>query len=196
MLQGVIRIFSKINEMEPRYTAVSRLVKPLKHIASILTPCEDKSSETAEWELSVLLEWVKQTYTLESDELMVNNLLNFSRGFWKGLFTCYDHYYMPRTNNDLERFFRQTKASHRRITGLRSWNSYIIRNGEMIVLVSDALRQEHVISRLRSVSFSRYKSRKARWDQRLTSVILRKKFNRNTECYLNDLEQKWDLLNS
>jgi hypothetical protein len=180
--------------MEPIYTAVSRLVKPLKHIASILTPGEDKSSETAEWELSMLLDWVKQTYTLQSDELMVNNLLNFSRGFWKGLFTCYDHYYIPRTNNDLEQFFRKTKATHRRITGLRNWNSYIIRNGEMIVLVNDALRQEHVISRLRSVSFSRYKSRKAMWDQRLTSVILRKKFNRNTEGYLNDLEQKWNSL--
>jgi hypothetical protein len=28
------------------YIAVSRLVKPLKHIATILTPGEDKSSET------------------------------------------------------------------------------------------------------------------------------------------------------
>jgi hypothetical protein len=171
-------------------------VKPLEHIASILTPEEDKSSETAGWELSLLLEWVKQTYTHQSDELMVNNLLNFSRGFWKGLFTCYDHYYIPRTNNDLEQFFRQTKASHRRITGLRNWNSYIVRNGEMIVLVNDALLQEHVISRLRSVCFTRYKSRKALWDQRLTSVILRKKFNRNSAGYLNDLEQKWNSLMS
>jgi hypothetical protein len=192
----VLSEYSKIDEMKPSYTAVSRLVKPLEHIASILTPEKHKSSETAEWELSMLLKWVKQSYTLQSDELMVNNLLNYSKGFWKGLFTCYDHYYIPRTNNDLERFFRQTKASHRRITGLRSWNSYIIRNGEMIVLVSDALRQEHVISRLRSVSFSHYKSRKALWDQRLTNVILRKKFNRNTEGYLNDLEQKWNSLMS
>ncbi|WP_431090527.1 hypothetical protein [Paenibacillus sp. 8b26] len=168
----------------------------MEHIASILTPEEDKSSETAEWELSLLLEWVKQTYTHQSDELMVNKLLNFSRGFWKGLFTCYDYYYIPRTNNDLEQFFRRTKASHRRITGLRNWNSYIIRNGEMIVLVNDALRQEHVISRLRSVCFTRYKSRKTLWDQRLTSVILREKFNRNSAGYLNDLEQKWNSLMS
>lgn len=91
-----------------------------------------------------LLAWVKQTYTEESDAIMVNNLLNYSKGFWKGLFACYDHYHIPRTNNDLERYFRQTKASHRSITGLRNWNAYINRNGEMIVLVNDALRQEHV----------------------------------------------------
>jgi len=196
LLEGVVRIFSKVDGMKPIYEVVSRLMKPLDYIVAILTPGEDKSSETVEWEMSMLLDWVRKTYTLESDKLMVDNLLNFSKGFWKGLFTCYDHYYIPRTNNDLEQFFRRTKACHRRITGLRNWNSYIVRNGEMIVLVDDALRQEHVISRLRSVSFGDYKKRKAQWDQRLSGVILRKKFNRNTESYLNDLEQKWNLLNN
>jgi hypothetical protein len=182
--------------MKPVYESVSRLMKPLDEIAILLTPGEDKSSETVEWEMSLLLDWVKQTYTLESDKLMVDNLLNFSKGFWKGLFTCYDYYYIPRTNNDLEQFFRRTKACHRRITGLRNWNSYIVRNGEMIVLVDDALRQVHVIARLRSVSFGDYKKRKTQWDQRLSGVKLRKKFNRNTESYLKDLEQMWDQLNS
>ncbi|MEX1030978.1 MAG: hypothetical protein WDZ91_13180, partial [Paenibacillaceae bacterium] len=59
----------------------------------------------------------------------------------------------------------------------------------------DALRQEHLISRLRSVSFNDYKARKAQWDQRLSGVILRRKFNRNTDTYLKDLEQKWEQLN-
>jgi len=180
--------------MKLSYESISRLVEPLHHMASLLTPDVDKSSETVEWEVTNLLAWVKQTYTKESDAIMVDNLLNYSRGFWKGLFTCYDHYYIPRTNNDLERFFRQTKASHRRITGLRNWNTYINRNGEMIVLVDDALRQEHVISRLRSVPFDSYKAKKEQWDSRLSGVIQRKRFNKNPEQYLNDLEQKWDEL--
>jgi hypothetical protein len=180
--------------MKLMYESVSRLVEPLHHIAALLAPEVDKSSETVEWEMSMLLTWVKQTYTEESDAFMVENLLNYSKGFWNGLFTCYDHYYIPRTNNDLEQFFRQTKASHRRITGLRNWNTYINRNGEMIVLVNDALRQEHVISRLRSVTFDAYKARKAQWDERLSDVIQRKRFNRNPDAYLNDLEQRWDRL--
>lgn len=61
--------------------------------------------------------------------------------------------------------------------------------GEMIVLVDDAFHQEHVISHLRSVSFNDYKARKAQWDQRLSRVILHRKFNRNTDAYLKDLEQ-------
>jgi hypothetical protein len=181
--------------MQLVYESVTRLMEPIDHIAALLAPDMDKSSETVEWEMTRLLAWVKQTYTEESDELMVDNLFRYSKGFWRGLFTCYDHYYIPRTNNDLEQFFRQTKACHRRITGLRNWNTYIIRNGEMIVLVNDALRQERVISRLRSVSFDAYKARKKQWDGRLSGVIQRKQFNRNPDAYLSALEQKWEQLN-
>ena len=126
------------------------------------------------------------------DATMVDNVTRYSRGFWKGLFTCYDHYYIPRTNNDLEPFFHQTKAYHRRITGLRNWNSYIVRNGEMIVLVSDALRQKHVIARLRTVSYEDYKERTAKWNKRLLGSVQRRRFNRDPDSYLQNLEKQWD----
>jgi hypothetical protein len=142
--------------------------------------------------MTQILNWLKQTYTEENDSVMVDNVNNYSRGFWKGLFTCYDHYFIPRTNNDLEQFFRRTKACHRRITGLRNWNSYIIRNGEMIVLVDDALRQKHVIARLRNVSYETYTQRKARWSNRLTESIQRRRFNRNPLTFLQQLEEQWD----
>lgn len=139
-----------------------------------------------------VLNWLKQAYTDDDDSVMVDNIVNYSRGFWKGLFTCYDHYFIPRTNNDLEQFFRRTKACHRRITGLRNWNSYIIRNGEMIVLVDDALRQKHLIARLRTVSYEKYKQRKVRWSERLSEGIRRRRFNRNPLTFLQDLEAQWD----
>lgn len=169
---------------------MSRWSVPLLKIASILEPGEEKTSQTVEKELRDLLEWLKQTYTLEEDTPMVKNILSYSLGFWKGLFTCYDEYHVPRTNNELEQFFRQTKATHRRITGLRNWNSYILRNGEMIVLVKDALRQEHVLARLRSVSYEAYKTRKVQWEKRLSQGVQRKRFNRDPIAYLQQLEQQ------
>ncbi|OMF36844.1 hypothetical protein BK133_07920 [Paenibacillus sp. FSL H8-0548] len=171
---------------------MSRWAKPIAPIATALEPDDDKTSETVEWEMTHVLNWLKQTYTEETDSTMVNNVTNYSRGFWKGLFTCYDHYHIPRTNNDLEQFFRQTKACHRRITGLRNWNNYIVRNGEMIVLVSDALRQKHVIARLRSVSYAAYTQRKARWSERLSAGVQRRRFNRNPYTFLHQLETQWD----
>jgi hypothetical protein len=171
---------------------VSRWAKPISHIAAALEPDDDKTSETAEWEMTQVLNWLKQTYTEENDAAMINNVTNYSRGFWKGLFTCYDHYYIPRTNNDLEQFFRRTKACHRRITGLRNWNSYIIRNGEMIVLVDDAIRQKHVIARLRTVSYESYAQRKAQWNNRLCEGIQRRRFNRDPQTFLQQLEDQWN----
>nr|WP_290439063.1 transposase [Paenibacillus sp. GP183] len=188
----MVRIFSKLEDLQSMYETVCRWAKPISHIAEALEPEADKTSQTAEWEMAQVLEWLKQTYTEENDATMVENVIRYSRGFWKGLFTCYDHYYIPRTNNDLEQFFRQTKACHRRITGLRNWNSYIIRNGEMIVLVNDSFRQKHVIALLQKVSYKAYAERKLQWNNRLSEGVQRRRFNRDPQAFLQHLENQWD----
>lgn len=167
---------------------------PLEQIAGLLEPDADKTSETVRWEMNALLEWMKQTYTKPDDAPMVDNLLRYTKGFWNGLFTCYDEYHLPRTNNDLEQFFRQTKANHRRITGLRNWNTYIQRNGELIVLIRDALGQEHIESRLRSVGYAAYKKYNLAWRSRLNEHVERRRFNRDPKAYLATLEHEWDEL--
>lgn len=173
------------------YEAVARWKKPLEHIAALLEPDVDKTSETVQWEMTMLLAWMKQTYTTADDAGIVDNMVRYTNGFWKGLFTCYDEYHIPRTNNGLEQFFRQTKASHRRITGLRNWNTYIQRNGELVVLISDALTQEHVKERLCSVDYETYKERKKQWDSRLSEHVERRRFNRDPLNYLEQLEKEW-----
>jgi len=181
--------------MLPVYEKIARLRKPLEYITNLLEPEIDKTSETVRWEMTALLEWLKQTYTNPDDAEMVDNLLRYTKGFWNGLFTCYDEYHLPRTNNDLEQFFRQTKADHRRITGLRNWNSYIQRNGEMIVLIKDALRQEHMEHRLRSVDYVAYKNCELNWRSRLNEHVDRRRFNRDPEAYLTALEHEWEKMN-
>lgn len=46
--------------------------------------------------------------------------MNYSKGFRIGLFTIYDHPFLPLTNNDLELFFRKTKQKHRRFKQISS----------------------------------------------------------------------------
>jgi hypothetical protein len=122
---------------------------------------------------------------------MVKNVISYTRGFWKGLFTCYDVSFLPRTNNDHERFYRQTKTRHRRMTGRRSWNEYILRNGEYIVLVDDALKQKDLSVRLSQVPYERYKEQRAQWNARLSDSVLRRRFRGNPESYLKQLEEKF-----
>jgi hypothetical protein len=169
-------------------------MEPVHRIVQALDPTEEKTSESVRNEMSGILEWLQHTYTLEADLPMVKNVTSYTRGFWKGLFSCYDHSFLPRTNNDHERFYRQTKTRHRRMTGRRSWNEYILRNGEYIVLVDDALKQEDLPDRLGLVSYERYKEQRTQWNSRLTESVLRRRFRRNPENYLKQLEKKFGAL--
>ncbi|NOU98925.1 IS66 family transposase [Paenibacillus planticolens] len=167
---------------------------PIRRIVSALEPAEDKSSSTVRKKMEAILEWLWRTYDRDTDVSMVKNVTSYTKGFWKGLFSCYDHGHLPRTNNDHERFFRQTKTRHRRMTGRRSWNEYILRNGEYVVLVDDALQQEDLTNRLSLVSYENYKQQKERWNNRLNESVLRRRFRKDPLAYLQNLENKHSML--
>ncbi|WAH37544.1 hypothetical protein [Alicyclobacillus dauci] len=166
-------------------------MQPIKSIAAILEPSHDKTSDSVRLELAKQLKNVRENFTAVGDEEMVKTVLSYTDGFWNGLFTCYDHSYMPRTNNDLERFFRNTKKKHRRTTGLRSWNEYILRCGEYIVFVDDALQQTDIVQRLSSVSYDMYKAEVKQWRLRLSESTKRRQFRNDPMAYLKKVEFKW-----
>ncbi|WFA17226.1 hypothetical protein ERY13_12920 [Paenibacillus mucilaginosus] len=179
--------------MTAQYEAVKRWQIPIQETARILEPAlvkADQSSETVRWEMGCLLSWMQQTYTRTEDTPLLTNFQSYTEGFWKGLFTCYDTPNIPRTNNDHERFFRQTKTKHRRTTGRRSWNEHILRSGEFVVLVDDALKQKNLLHRLRSVPYDTFYRERSRWKERLTETTKRRRFRRNPAAYLRQTEAK------
>lgn len=141
-----------------------------------------------------LMQWLELVYTRESDIPMAMNFKSYTKGFWKGLFTCYNHPHVPRTNNDHERFFRQTKTRHRRMTGLRSWNEYIIRSGEFVVFVDDALQQTDLLNRIQSVSYETFNQERRRWTKRLVQSTKRRRFRKNPSKYLKETETRYCML--
>jgi hypothetical protein len=70
----------------------------------ILAPSELKTSETVEKRLRKYLIETETKLNKEEDLPFIKNLLNYSHGFWKGLFACYDNPLLPRTNNELAFF--------------------------------------------------------------------------------------------
>jgi hypothetical protein len=56
------------------------------------------------------------------------------------LYHCYDIPGLPRTNNDLEQFYRRVKATERRITGHRRSDNFVVRMGGFAAY---ALATEH-----------------------------------------------------
>lgn len=173
------------------YKAVQKWHNRIIQIALILAPAKNKTSKSVENRLTqYLLETQKKLYK-EQDKPFVENLMNYSHGFWNGLFVFYDHPLIPRTNNDLELFFREIKRDHRRITGLRSWNRYIMRHGENVVLTAEAVKDKNIQFRISSVNYDAYKSVKQLWEIRTLEHTKHLRFKKNPEEFLLNLEEKW-----
>ncbi|TBL67337.1 transposase [Paenibacillus thalictri] len=190
LLKKVVRIFSKINDFKPAYEAVCRWQAVITNITKLLEPSPDQTSESVRFHMEHLLRWLEVNYNQAGDEELVKNVQAYTRGFWKGLFTCYDAPHVPRTNNDHERFFRQTKTKHRRMTGRRSWNDYILRSGEFVVLVDDAIKQSNIVERLQKVDYLTFNQERKRWTERLLEGTKRRRFRKNPHGYLKNIENK------
>ena len=194
LLKRLDRIFSKLTDFQEIYESVCRWQTVISHVAKILDPAPDQTSETVRFQMKHLVKWMQQYYNNSGDEMLVNNVLAYTKGFWDGLFTCYDAPHVPRTNNDHERFFRQTKTKHRRMTGRRSWNDYILRSGEFVVFVDDAIKQQNLLERIQKVDYSTFNQERNRWNERLLEGTKRRRFRKDPAKYLQNIENRISML--
>jgi hypothetical protein len=102
-------------------------------------------------------------------------------------------YFAPRTNNDLEQFFRALKSGHLRGTGL-SWNDYIIRIGEFAVF---DLRQDvsQLTERIQTVSYEELAEVRKLWANRVENSRKQGRFRKDSKQYLDNLLDKWKKAN-
>lgn len=156
-----------------------------------MEPSDNKTSEWVEKRLGQYLKEIKSSLKYEYDKPFLENLLNYSKGFWKGLFACYDNPLIPRTNNDLELFFRRTKQKHRRITGSRTWNRYIIRHGENIVFADNTKHESCALEAIQKVPYERYEQESSAWTKRISEHTKQRRFKRDPNVYLLNIEKRW-----
>jgi hypothetical protein len=71
-----------------------------------------------------------------------------------GLYPCYDVPGLPRTDNDLEHFYRQLKAGERRATGHRRSDAFVVRVGGFAAYAAAArtLSEAELCAQLATVS--------------------------------------------
>lgn len=191
LLKKLFRIVSFVDNYKEDYQQVTRQFTRIRRITNILEPSKHKTSASVEKRLSQYINEIERVLNKKEDEDFVDNLKRYSKGFWKGLFTCYDHPILPRTNNDLELFFRGIKVKHRRITGLRLWNRYIMRHGEYIVFAENATKDPNILERLNSVTYEDYHKEVQKWAERTDEHVKRFQFRKNPEQFLKKVEEKW-----
>ncbi len=113
-----------------------------------------------------------------------------------GLYHCYDVPGLPRTNNDLERFYRRIKTSERRITGHKRSDSFVVRVGGFAVhaITASEAPQDQVLRQLSSVSADDWQRERAVLRGNQERQTRMRRFRLHRDAYLADLEARWSQL--
>ena len=82
-----------------------------------------------------------------------DDLLDVSERYWSGLFHCYNIVGLPRTNNDHESLYGQTKRQLRRQLGVSELRQPLLRRGAWTVFRVNAASPAELKERLAQVSW-------------------------------------------
>lgn len=120
-----------------------------------------------------------------------HHLFALSERYWQGLFPCYDIVGLPRTNNDQESLFGQTKRGIRRHTGLRQIRQPLQRQGAWLIYQSHDETAASLHSRLQQITVKDYRAEQARWKGRQGRFHRRYRWRHDRPVVLAELEAAW-----
>lgn len=146
---------------------------------------------------------VRQTYeTLLADmeqtptsseplAIMLSTFRKVTTSYWPGLFHCYDHVDLPRTNNDLEQYFGSARYQERRATGRKQAVPGMVVRGSVRVVASVASRL-HPFSgpELCPTDLTRWRTLRSELNYRHEARRMQYRFRKSPERYLEALEEK------
>ena len=126
------------------------------------------------------------------DQRVADHINQIFRSFWWGLFTCYDVKGLPRTNNELERFIRQIKMGHRRVSGRKNAHDFIIRYGAYAALVDPTESLDELLARMDEVDQEEFLKERKRLNLTLLDEAKIHRFRYHRAEYLAELEARWE----
>jgi hypothetical protein len=116
-------------------------------------------------------------------------------GDW--LYRCYDVPGLPRTNNDLEQFYRRLKAGERRISGHRRSDGFVVRVGEFAVyaVAANGTPEAELQRQLATVPPAEWQRERRTLRANQERQAKMRRFRLHRDAYLADLEARWAQLN-
>jgi hypothetical protein len=121
----------------------------------------------------------------------VGHFVKVSRSYWPGLFACYDTPELPRTNNDLEQAFGSHRYHERRATGRKGASPGLVLRGSARLVAGLATRAgAGTAADLAAADGQRWKQLRAEMEQRRQRRVERRRFRRDPDGYLKDLENR------
>lgn len=122
---------------------------------------------------------------------MLSTFRKVTTSYWPGLFHCYDHVDLPRTNNDLEQYFGSARYHERRATGRKQAAPGMVVRGAVQVVASIASRL-HPFSgpELCPTDLTRWRILRSELDCRHDARRRQYRFRKFPGHYLAALEEK------
>jgi len=114
-----------------------------------------------------------------------------------GLYHSYDVPGLPRTDNELEQFYRRVESGERRTTGHRRSDNFVVRVGGFAVyaIAASGLSESELTQQLAGVSAGKWQSERAVLRANQERQAKMRRFRLHREAYLADLEARWAQLN-
>lgn len=111
--------------------------------------------------------------------------------YWTGLFPCYDIPGLPRTNNDLESLFGQTKRQFRRRLGISQLREPILRHAAWTILQIEASSPAELQQELDRVDVEHYQRERKRYDQHQEQFHHRHRWRHQRDALLKQRIADW-----
>jgi hypothetical protein len=185
-----------LEQAHPWLCAIARQLEPTPEPQTGAGPTGAQMRQQVEasldaWEAAVargtVPDWLHQP---------VVHLWTVLRRLGDGLYHSYDVPGLPRTNNDLEHFYRRVKAGERRTTGRRRSDSFVLRVGGFAAYAvassefSEATLNAHLAG-VSAVDWSRERETLRANQERQTKM---RRFRLHPDAYLAALEARWATL--
>ncbi len=136
--------------------------------------------------LGAMQRWRTKAAELEPG---VAHFLKVTRSYWPGLFPCYEVPGLPRTNNDLEHLFGAYRYHERRVNGRKRASATLVLRGSVRIVAALATRQRTFgAADLAIEDRDAWRALRAELDQRRQQRVLQRRFRRDPEAYLANLE--------
>ena len=189
LMKGLTETASLWADVEQGYAWVHRA-------AHILSNDEHLAAAGVRQIYETLLAEMEQTPT-SSEPLtaMLSTFRKVTASYWPGLFHCYDHADLPRTNNELEQYFGSARYHERRTTGRKAASPGMVVRGAVRIVASISTRLHRFYgSDLQPGNSEQWYIVRDELDGRQHARCAQTRFRRDHGAYLEDLENKLLLL--
>jgi len=169
----------------------------LRDIAYILAPvpsrpihAEDIAGPLRDY-LDTVRRWPQATPTLSQ---FARHLDTVSRSYWSGLFHCYDVPGLPRTNNELESRFRDTRRRLLRITGQKGLTQRTLQRQGAWEILPPPPTEAKIREALRPPPTEDLAQERQRFAAHRQRFRMQSRSLHQTQTQLDQLRQRWSTL--